>query len=163
MQPFQLDPFQAFHHSWAVLTAGNMDSFNAMTVSWGGLGCLWNRPVATIYVRPNRYTYEFLERQGNFTLTFFPEEARPGLAVLGRMSGRDGDKMAKSGLTPIPFRDGVGYQEGTLTLLCRTIYRQDLEAAAIPQEIQAQCYQDEPVHRMYIGEILEIQDNRSTP
>lgn len=158
MNSVKMDVYETFHRSWALLTAGNEGDFNTMTVSWGGLGCLWNKPVATVYVRPSRFTYEFMEKQDYFTLSFYPEEYKPALGLLGRESGRDGDKVVKSGLTPVPFRQGVTFAEAKTTLLCKKLYWQDMEADRFPQDVKEKFFgPGETVHRLYIGEILEVQ------
>jgi hypothetical protein len=75
--------------------------YNAMTVGWGSLGTMWGRPFVQVVVRPSRYTYEFMEQYDTFTLGAFPEEYRDAMLLLGTKSGRDGDKIGESGLTPI--------------------------------------------------------------
>lgn len=157
MNSLKMDAFDAFHHGWALLTAGNREHFNSMTVSWGGVGCLWNRSVATVYVRPSRYTWEFMEAQDHFTISFYPKECKPALALLGKESGRDGDKIAKSGLTPVPFGDGVTFSEAKTTLLCKKLYWQDMDPANIPEEVKARFYgEGETFHRLYIGEVIAM-------
>ena len=73
MELFQVDAFHIFDKQWALVTAGTLKHYNTMTISWGGLGTLWSRPVATVYVKPIRYTYQFLEKNEYFTVSFFPE------------------------------------------------------------------------------------------
>ena len=85
---------------WMLITAGNMENYNTMTASWGNIGFLWGKPVATIYVRPQRYTLEYIEREECFTLSFFPEQYRKALNICGTKSGRDTDKVKEAGLTP---------------------------------------------------------------
>ncbi len=85
---FTTDVFSVFDRKWALLTAGDKDSFNTMTISWGGLGTLWGRPVASVYVRQSRYTHAFLDENDYFTVSFYPEERRKTLGVLGSRSGR---------------------------------------------------------------------------
>ncbi len=152
-----MDAFDRFHHGWALLTAGPEHHFNTMTISWGGVGCLWNLPVATVYVRPNRYTYEFMESEEYFTVSFYPESCRDALALLGRTSGRDGDKVGASGLTPVPFGQGVTFAQAKQTLLCKKIFHQDMDASNIPEEIFRRSYSPgETPHRLYIGQIVDI-------
>ena len=153
---FQSEVFQQFDRKWALLTAGARDSFNTMTISWGGMGTLWGRPVITVYVRPNRYTYGFMNDNEYFTVSFYPETYRHDLGVLGSLSGRDGDKLAKTSLTPAELSHGVTFREAELTFLCKKLYSQDLDTASIPDEILSECYADEPVHRLYIGEVVEV-------
>lgn len=156
MMHLEADVFQKFDRQWALVTAGTAECFNTMTIGWGGLGTLWSRPVATVYVRPNRYTYEFMEQSDYFTVSFFPEDCRPALSLLGTRSGRDGDKVAQAGLTPLALERGVTFREAETTLLCRKLYWQDLDPARVPAEVLRQFYADEPLHRMYIGEVVEV-------
>ena len=94
------NPFHRIGTDWMLITAGDENSANRMTASWGGLGVLWNKPVVFAFVRPTRYTYEFLEREDTFSLSFFPDEStRQALTLCGRVSGRDTDKIADAGLT----------------------------------------------------------------
>lgn len=156
MGSLQVDVFNAFHTDWALLTAGSLKDYNTMTVSWGGLGTLWNKSVATVYVRPNRYTYQYMESNDYFTVSFYPEEYRKDLALLGKLSGRDGDKVAKTTLSPVNLGDSVTFAQARRTLLCRKLYAQDLDPKVIPQEVMDSAYVKEPVHRMYIGEVIQI-------
>lgn len=156
MKEIQTQPFEKFDKQWALVTAGNIDHYNTMTISWGGLGTLWSRPVATVYVKPCRYTYQFLESNEYFTVTFFPEEYKKDLGILGSKSGRDGNKVALTSLTPISTGKSVGFKEAELTFVCRKIYWNDLDLNQIPGDVKAHYYETEAPHRMYIGEVIEI-------
>ena len=94
MMHLEADVFRKFDKQWALVTAGTPEHYNTMTISWGGLGTLWRRPVATVYVKKNRYTFEFMEQSDYFTVSFYPEAQRRALSLLGSTSGRDGDKVA---------------------------------------------------------------------
>lgn len=153
---FNVNSFEIFDQEWALVTAGERDSFNTMTISWGGLGTLWGKPVASIYVKPVRYTHQFLECNDYFTLSFYTEDYRKALVLLGSRSGRDGDKVAAAGLTPEFLEKAVTFKEARATLLCRKIYRQDMDAATMPQEVVADYYKAESPHTMYIGEVIDI-------
>ena len=153
---FTTDIFSLFNDKWALLTAGSMEGFNSMTVSWGGLGTLWGRSVATVYVRTSRYTHEFLDREDWFTLSFFPESCRDKLLLLGTKSGRDMDKMGGSGLEALPCGPGVTYREAEATLLCRKLFMQPLDPARIPPDIREQLYGRDAPHDLYIGEVTEL-------
>ena len=96
---FKENPFTLFLEDWGLVTAGNQEHFNTMTIAWGQLGILWNKPICTTYVRPTRYTYEFMEDNEYFTVAFFDKEYREPLRILGTKSGRDGYKVKESGLT----------------------------------------------------------------
>lgn len=156
MHELNPDIFSAYDKGWALVTAGSPEDFNTMTISWGGAGTLWGKPVATVYVKPCRYTHSYLEASAYFTVSFFPEEYRKDLALLGTKSGRDGDKVAETGLHPVAVGESVGFAEASETLLCRKIYRQDLDPAAMPEGVVKAFYQEEAPHTMFIGEVVEI-------
>lgn len=153
---FSTEIFEQYDKKWALLTAGNQDSFNTMTISWGGLGTLWNKPVASVYVRTSRYTHDFMDDNDYFTVSFFPEEYKKTLGVLGSKSGRDMDKVHDSGLTPKTVDGSVTFEEAEVTLLCKKLCRQRLEPSSMNPEIAEQFYSKEAEHDMYIGEVVEI-------
>ncbi len=153
---FTTDIFSLFDKKWALLTAGTMESFNSMTVSWGGLGTLWGKSVATVYVRTSRYTHEFMDREAFFTLSFFPEECRDKLLLLGTKSGREMDKMNASGLEALECAGGVAYREAELTLVCRKLFMERLDPAKLIPELREKLYAHDAPHDMYIGEVTEL-------
>ena len=148
--------FSQFDKKWALLTAGNKDSFNTMTISWGGLGTLWNKPVATVYVRTSRYTHDFMDSSEYFSISFFPEQYRRTLGVLGSKSGREMDKINKSGLTPIKVEKTVAFEEAETTIICRKLFKQELEVSNMPEDVAESLYTDQAPHDMYIGEVVSI-------
>ena len=156
MDTLNVNILEQFDKKWALLTAGTPEDFNTMTISWGGLGTLWSRPVATVYVKPCRYTYEFIEKNEYFTVSFFPEDYKKDLGLLGSKSGRDGDKLSLTGLHAKALENGMGFNEAELTLVCRKLYFQDLDASRIPADALERYYKTEAPHRMYIGEIVDI-------
>ncbi|MBO7402204.1 MAG: flavin reductase [Lachnospiraceae bacterium] len=153
---FKTDILKVFDKQWALLTAGKQDSFNTMTISWGGLGTLWNKPVATVYVRTSRYTHDFMDSNDYFTVSFYPEEFKKQLGVLGSKSGRDMDKMNGSGLTPVAAGESVSFSEAEVTLVCKKLFRQELKVENMPAEVAKAMYDGQAPHDMYIGEIVEI-------
>ena len=153
---FNVDSFGIFNDVWALLTAGNKDSYNTMTISWGSLGTLWNKPIATVYVKPVRYTHQFLDKNDYFTISFFPEEYRNALTLLGTKSGRDCDKVNEAGLTSDFLEKSVTFKEAKTTLLCKKIYRQDLDVSNMPENVIKTYYTTEAAHTMFIGEVVEI-------
>lgn len=155
---FRTDIFSQFNKKWALLTAGNGDSFNTMTISWGGMGTIWNKPVVTVYIRSSRYTHEFIDREDYFTVSFFPEEYKKTLGVLGSKSGRDMDKMHDSGLTPRNLDKSVTFEEAETTLVCKKLFKQTLDKDNfVETEASARSFYDgDAEHDMYIGEVVEI-------
>ncbi len=153
---FTTDILSVFDKKWALLTAGDQDAFNTMTISWGGLGTLWGKPVATVYVRTSRHTHDFMDANEYFTVSFYPEACRETLGVLGSKSGRDMDKMKASGLTPVIAGASVTFEEAEVTLVCRKLYRQELNVADMPEDVARTMYAGQATHDMYIGEIVDI-------
>ncbi len=151
-----IDAFDEFANQWALVAAGTLEDHNAMTVSWGGVGCLWGKPVATVYIRPNRHTYGYFEKNDYFTVSFYPADCKKALGIMGSKSGRDCDKDAESGLTAIPCGETVTYQQARRTLLCRKLYHQDMDLDRFPEDVKQRYFHTDPAHRMYIGEIIEI-------
>ena len=141
---------------WMLITAGNQCNYNTMTASWGGLGHLWNKNVAFIFVRPQRYTFEFLERENLFTLSFFNEQFREALQICGKKSGRDSEKVSEAGLSPIATPSGsIAFDESHLVLECRKLYTEFLKADAfVEKELIGKVYPESDFHKMYVGEII---------
>ncbi|NLW70979.1 MAG: flavin reductase family protein [Eubacteriaceae bacterium] len=157
MKEFNVSAFEIFDKKWALVTAGNAENYNTMTISWGGLGTLWGKSVATVYVRPSRYTYDFMEKNDYFTVSFYGEEYKKDLGILGSKSGRDIDKVALTKLTPKAVGESMSFEQAQATLLCKKIYHQDLIEENIPKEAIEKYYGPaETIHRMYIGEVIEV-------
>lgn len=144
-----------FNDDWALVTAGNADHYNMMTISWGGMGTIWGKPVVTIYIKPCRYTYEFIENNDYFVISFFDQKYKKDLGILGSHSGRNENKLALTSLQPEVIDHGVTYKQATKTIVCKKIYGQDLDANSIPA-FAHNYYENEPVHKMYIGEVVNI-------
>lgn len=149
--------FEAFDSGWALLTAGTEESYNTMTISWGGLGWLWRKPMAFIVVRKSRHTHQFIESNSGFTVSFFDKDShRKELGVLGSKSGRDIDKMNDSGLTPIWIEGQPAYNEARSILVCNKIYKDSFSADAVPQYVIDECYEADAnnLHDFYIAEVI---------
>lgn len=142
-------------NDWALLTAGEQGNYNPMTIAWGSMGDMWWVPVVDVYVVPTRYTYGFMESQDWFTVSFFDASHRHDLQVMGSVSGRDGDKVAQTSLTPVPLEHGVTFAEAEVTLVCRKLYEQPLDKAALPQDVVEQYYSDQPAHTHFVGQIVK--------
>jgi flavin reductase (DIM6/NTAB) family NADH-FMN oxidoreductase RutF len=162
---FPGSPFDRIGKGWMLITAAeniekNKGNWNTMTASWGGLGVLWARNVAFVFVRPSRHTYGFLNNAGIFTLSFFDEAQRSALALCGEKSGRDIDKAAAAGLTPVVFGDGpaagaVSFKEARDILFCKKIYTQDIDPAFFLDPVSIEeNYHGKDYHRLYIGEVV---------
>ena len=150
---------------WMLLTTGdfNKGHFNTMTVGWGSFGTMWNKPFAQVVVRPTRYTYEFIEQYETFTLCAFPKSYQKSLQILGTESGRDGDKIAKAGITPIAAHhvDAPGFAEAELIVECRKIYWDDLNPEQFLEPSIEDNYPLKDYHRIYFGKIIEVSGDDS--
>ena len=148
--------FEEIGKGWMLITAKKHNgTFNTMTASWGQLGVLWNTNIATCYVRPQRHTFSFIEEADYYTLSFFPEEYRPALSLLGTKSGRDLDKIAESGLTPVEMDNVVSFKEAKLALVCRKLYTTTLTQDNFKiQSVVDKHYPEKDFHHVYIGEII---------
>lgn len=157
-QNIDVNAVKLFANDWMLLSAGKDTSMNMMTIAWGALGELWGKPIVTVYVSTDRYTYKFLEDNEYFTVTAFPEQFRDKLQYLGSVSGRDEDKVKGSGLTPEFTKLGNPiYKEANLAIECKKIYAEQLKKELMPLE-QRQWYDEKKlgVHMMYIGEIVNV-------
>ena len=174
MKPFETKDYKAFtmfEDRWALVTAGTLEDFNTCTVSWGSMGNIWgpnggDMSTVTVYIHPARYTQEFMAKYDTFTVSFFPESHRKALGYLGSHSGRDEDKVANSGLTPVAAGNGVTFKEADLTFVCKKLYEHQFDEAHLADSVKeyyaanpsvfTQAGKDrwEP-HYMYIGEVVE--------
>lgn len=143
---------------WLLLTAGNSKDYNSMTVAWGSIGNMWNLPFAQVVVRPTRHTFGFMEKYSTFTLCTFPEKYRDALLLLGKKSGRDGDKISESGLTPVPSGDveAPAFQEADQVLECRKMYWQDMNPRHFLDPSIEDQYPEKDYHRVYFGRIVAL-------
>lgn len=156
---FAAKPTDLIKNNWMLIAAGTREKFNAMTANWGGLGVMWNLPVAFVVIRPQRYTKEFVDVEARFSLSFPPAEFKRAMGYLGKVSGRDEDKIAASGLTPA-FDAATGtpfFAEAHTVLLCRKLYAQPMTSAGfIDRAPEAQWYPDRDYHTLYVAEIEKV-------
>ena len=180
LEQLEIQPFHLWSARWFLLAAGELParggpaavppavraaapaaapgsaSFNFMTVSWGGLGFLWNKPFALVVVRPTRYTRQFIDQASSWTLSVLPEAYRRALNYAGSRSGREGDKARACGLTPLASRHvtAPSFAEAELVLECRKSYFADLDPTHFLDESIQSHYPSRDYHRVYIGEVL---------
>ena len=150
LSTLSFNPFLKIRDQWALLAAGREGDFNMMTVSWGGFGELWSKEVTTVYVRQSRYTMQFMDKNSQYALIFLKDGHKDALGVLGSKSGRDIDKMAGAGLTPIFTPEGVPtFEEAELTLVCRKLYKDDMpKENFLDPAVYDKCYADGNIHSM---------------
>ncbi|HAQ62403.1 TPA: flavin reductase [Candidatus Delongbacteria bacterium] len=157
---FNTEIFNLWGKQWMLLTSGVLenDSFNCMTVAWGSIGVMWNKPFVQVVVRPTRYTNEFMEKFDTFTLSAFSEEYRKDLSYLGRVSGKHEKKLEKTALTVIPSIKikCPSYAEAELVIECRKIYSSEFMPEDFIDNTILENYPKKDFHKIYYGEILYI-------
>ena len=150
------NPFKKFHEQWGVVTAGTKEKFNSMTISWGSMGTIWGKPMITVFIRPTRYTYEFIKSNEYFTVSFFDEKYRDKLSLMGNKSGRDIDKVKETGFTPKFLDKGITYEEASETFVLKKWYFQFMDASQIPDDVKKVYYTPgDETHYMFIGLVVD--------
>ena len=147
-------PFDLFTGQGVLLSSGTLENYNMMTIGWGTLGTLWGKSVAIVYVRPSRFTYEFMEKNETFSISAFGDDFGKILNLCGSKSGREIKKMELEGLSPTESERTVYFQEAKLALICKKIYHHDLLPERIPNKSKNTFYGSGDFHRVYYGEIL---------
>lgn len=166
------NPFKMIGKDWFLVSActktqdeeGNIKTgrVNTMTASWGGVGILWNKPVATIYLRPSRYTKEIIDQTDSFSLSVLPENKfNNALNYCGSHSGRDGDKFASAKLD-VQYTNGIPWiKQARLVFFCRKLYVQEFSPDSfVDEKMLNQNYKKNDFHTMYIGEIIKITEDK---
>lgn len=154
------NPFLQIGKGWFLVTAGTKEKCNGMTVSWGGLGVWWGKNAATVYIRQNRCTKDFIDAGERFTLAALPESCRKALGYMGSHSGHDGDKWQPAGLTPMDVEGVAAPEEAEVILVCRKLLAAELtEETFLDPEMKARWYaggDEGNYHTMYIAEIEKV-------
>lgn len=150
------NPVKLIAQDWALVSAGTPESWNTMTVSWGGVGELWGKDVVFIFIRPQRYTKKFIDEQNYFTLSFFDDKYKEALKICGRVSGKDCDKLSMAGLNVATDGEAVYPAEARLTLKCKKIAVQKLDNSGFLDESIEKNYAAGDYHYVYVGEIEKI-------
>ncbi len=156
-QELTMNPFTLIGKEWLLIAAQKEGRTNAMTASWGGLGVLWARNVAYIFVRDSRYTREFIDGAEQFALSVFDGTVYRGmLNYMGTVSGRDEDKIAKSGLTLRMEGEAPIFDEAKLVMVCKKLSCHALPEEGFLDPGVEKFYGDHDYHKMYVGEIVKI-------
>lgn len=157
IEELKFNPFTKIGKEWLLITAGDENGHNTMTASWGGLGIMWGKNVATIYIRPQRYTKEFVDKNERLTLTFFKDEYRKALSFCGTKSGRDYNKDKEAGLTPFYVDGTTAYEEAEMVFVCKKQYHQEMNPECFDvTENDTKWYPEKDYHTMYIVEIEKV-------
>lgn len=162
IRPQDFDPvFDKIDKEWMLISAADGSVANTMTASWGSCGILWNKPIATCFIRPQRFTCPIVEKATHLTLAFLPEDYRQALKYCGSHSGREGDKFKAAGLTCAYTDEGVPYPlEADLVLVCRKLYADDIKESSILDPAIFSNYPQKDYHRFYICEIERVMKKR---
>lgn len=157
IKDFDFNPFSKIE-DWGLLAAGTEDDFNMMTVTGIMCGKFFLKPMMQVYVHPDRYSYQFLENNDYFTVSFFNEPKHPALQVCGRLHGNECDKVAESGLHPIPFENTVIFEETKIVFFCKKVFHTDIKEENFnSQELFKGYYKEASTfHRIYMGQIEKI-------
>lgn len=145
-------------NNWGLVTAGDSEALNTMTVSWGAIGELWGKDMATVYIRPQRYTEQFLNKKDYFTLSFYrPEDKKRIHGVCGSKSGRDVDKIKECNITPCYDEKAPYFKEARLVLVCRKMAKGRFDPAEfIDSSIVDDWYEQKDFHFIYYGAIEKV-------
>lgn len=158
-ETYTMQPFKEIGKDWLLISAKKEGVVNTMTASWGGIGVLWKRNVATVYIRPQRYTKEFVDGAEYFTLTMFDSHKKE-LGILGSKSGRDIDKIKEVDFHLEEIDGQPTFAEGKATLVCKKLYADTIKAECfIEPGIDEDVYPNKDYHVMYIGEIVGVYVN----
>ena len=150
-----MNAFKSIGKDWMLITSGNKEKFNTMTASWGSIGVLWNKNIATIFVRPQRYTFEFLEKNDIYTLSFFGGNFKKELVFCGKNSGNNVDKIKSTGLIPIFDDDFTFFSQAKLVFVCKKIYTDFIKPDNFLDDSIKINYENNDYHKMYVGEIIK--------
>ena len=151
-------PFKLIGDDWALVTAGDREKFNTMTISWGGVGIMWGKPVVFTFIRSQRYTFAFMENGDRYTMSFFDEKYRDALKFCGSKSGKDYDKVKETGLTPAFTENGsVYFEEAKLVLVCKKMAKSKFDPKEfIDDTVEDKWYPEKDFHYIYFAEIEKV-------
>ena len=156
----KINPFHKISKEWMLITAGDEKKSNTMTASWGGVGIMWGKNVATAYIRPQRYTKEFVDAGDYFTVTLF-DGYKKELGVLGSKSGRDGDKIAEVSFDIEEVENQPTFKQGKMVFVCKKIYSDMIDPKQfIDSSLDERWYPQKDYHQRYISEIIAVYENK---
>ena len=156
-EEFDENVFKVIGKDWLLLTGTANGKTNAMTASWGGMGIMWGKPVAFVFIRPQRYTKEFVDAADGMTISVLDDPGHKVLSYFGTVSGRDEDKIAKAGLTKIEDGGQVYFQEARAAMVCRKLYAQEMKPECFfDKASDERWYPEHDYHTMYVMEIEKL-------
>ena len=160
IRKISVSPFTNFGYDWALVTAGTKEKFNSMTIGWGEMGTLWGFPVIQIFIKPIRYTFDFLKENDIFTVSFYDKKYKKKLGIMGVKSGRDGNKVEMVGFTPQFLENGgITFEEASVTYVLKKILLQQIDKSLIPDFAVEEYYTTEEPHYIIIGKVESVVNN----
>lgn len=143
----------------ALLTAGNPEHFNALTIMYGAVGMIWSKDAYFAFIKPERYTWKFIKDSDYFTVSYFPKELNNIHSVFGYKSGRDLDKVKETGITPEFLENGITFKEASEVYVCKKIYMRQMDRNEEPADVRAMYNDPNNIiygesHYAIIGEIV---------
>ncbi|WP_099467553.1 flavin reductase family protein [Konateibacter massiliensis] len=157
LSELNVNPFHLIGKDWMLISAGDEQKYNMMTASWGGLGVMWGKNVATTVIRPQRYTLEFVDSKDFYALNFFGPEHKKALGYCGANSGRDVDKTKETGLTPVFDANAPYFAEAKLVLICRKLFKQQLDPNGfVEKDLDEHWYPEKDYHHAFVGEVVQV-------
>lgn len=155
VKELEMKPFKMIGQEWLLITAGDETGYNTMTASWGNLGIMWNKNIATVYIRPQRYTKQFVDSNDLFTISFYDSDMKDALRLCGTKSGRDCDKVKEAGLEPV-FEDSTTYfKQAKLVLVCKKLYCDVIRPDKFVGDDGERWYPEKDYHYIYMAEVVK--------
>ncbi|MFN3411682.1 MAG: flavin reductase [Exilispira sp.] len=141
---------------WFLITSGDLSNYNMMTASWGMFGILWNKPVAQVFIRPSRYTFEYVNKNDFFSICFFEDSYKDILQLLGSKSGRDFNKMHIDRLSPINYQDKtIFFKEASEILILKKLLVIPLDSSRITTDVKEDFYKENDFHFIFLAQIVD--------
>jgi len=164
IQPTEIgeNTFHLIGKDWMLITATDKNGkTNTMTASWGFFGVLWNLPVSVCFIRPQRYTFNFVEEAEHISLSFLGEEHRDALKLCGTKSGRDIDKISEAGLTLRYDENKIPYfDEAKMVILGKKLYTDMIKKDGFINKELLKNYPIDDFHKVYICEIEKVLEQK---
>ena len=156
-EELNMNPFTKIGKEWMLISAGNEEKANTMTASWGAMGVMWGKNAVTVYLRPQRYTKEFVDREQTFTISFLGEKYRQNLGYCGKVTGKRIDKISEAGLTPYYVDGTTAIEEADMIMVCKTMYHDTIKPECFDEtRNNDKWYPDKDYHTMYIAEVTKV-------
>ena len=141
-----------------VISAGTPEKFNSMTIMFGAIGMIWGKKSYFSFIKPERYTFEFINYNDYFTVSYFQKEFNKIHKIFGYKSGRNIDKIKETEITPEFIENGITFKEANEIYICKKIYMKQMDKNFELADVVAQYNDPKNIifgecHYAVIGEI----------